>query len=528
MDALDLPPALARALGMRRHDELPELARRAVAAAIADPGRMVVEIGPVYVSVDEVVFAYKHRPEGPPAAQLAIIDLVNLYRCFGAPQRSSTCERIVASWLGRLADVIEPGSADGVRLGLAALAIGEMIVAHRMAGFEPGPTAPYEPASWTFDDLHQLLRHLVGAARAKAQPFHVQPALRHLVERLDAEPVDERTLLWVMRIVKHDFEASPLETVVRETRAMIDRVARERVTMAAAEIERAAARADKLAREGPDFPTGDTLAGGAFVIREHLQGGGFQQLALATETATGATALVSIDIFSSSRHDPAELRAAIDTELRGQLELAFVGRFDATSPFPERRSEQDSHWAVVERVPDGVWLPRFVAAHDPARAVQTATALGRSAGEILLKALKRDQVLVGIRPEYMFARRDRKGRAEVTGLSTRGDALFSRSRACMVTAPVFPNRYVAPEVSQTGDTRSLAYTLAVMVAEWATGHGYAPARYADYGRQPRSWTEPLGIPADLERMLRACASRDPAERPTLAELVDELGRRGYR
>lgn len=526
MDDLELAPALARALGSRRYDELPELARRAVSAAIEDPGRAIVELGPAYVSVDEIVFAFKGRPEGPPEAQLAIIELVSLYRCLGTPLRS-TCERIVLSWLEALAEPVVPGSPDGIRLGLASLAIGAMIPAHRMAGFEPGPTAPYDPRTWQFDDLQQLLRHLVGASRARAEPHHVQPALRRLVERHADAPVDERTLLLVMRIVKHDFEHGPLETVVREARAMIDRVARERVEMAAAEAAREAARAAKLAREGPDFPVGDTLAGGAFVIRELLQGGGFQKLAIATETATGAAALVAIDVMSS-RADPAELRAAIEPQLKGQLELAYVGRFDATSPHAGRKQEQQTHWAVVERMPDGVWLPRFVAVHEPARAVQTAAALGRSAGEILRKMLKQGQALYRIRPEYMFARRDRKDRAEVTGLSTRGDELFKRTRVSMVTAPVFPNRYLAPEVGSVGDERAVAYSLALMVTEWATGRGYAPAKYADYGRQPRSWSEPLGLPADLERMLRACTAKDPGERPSLGDLVDELGRRAYR
>jgi len=263
-------------------------------------------------------------------------------------------------------------------------------------------------------------------------------------------------------------------------------------------------------------PDGLTIASGAYVVRTRLQGDGSQQLWLATHVATGSLAVAAVD-YQFSRNTVEMVRARVEPDGDGVPVLDYIGPLD-----PNDNRDYQSYWALVERAP-GTWLPNVVTPHDRQAAVAVAAGLGQSAAAIVDSRCARGPVPTAIRPELMWAIRDGE-RAAVTAVSTRAPALFSLSRADAVTYPVFPTRYEAPELraGESATPRAVVYALGLMVAEWATGHGYAKATYSDYGRQPRDLALPMELPVSLERAIRAAIDPDPANRPSLARFRDEL------
>lgn len=47
--------------------------------------------------------------------------------------------------------------------------------------------------------------------------------------------------------------------------------------------------------------------------------------------------------------------------IRGVSELALVARFDEHGVDAKRDLERRSHWAMLEKLPEGEWLPRVLA-----------------------------------------------------------------------------------------------------------------------------------------------------------------------
>ena len=278
-----------------------------------------------------------------------------------------------------------------------------------------------------------------------------------------------------------------------------------------------------------EFPIGDTLAGGSWRVTEHLRGTGSQQLHLATRAdRPDARALVST-IWAPRGAPGAELLEKLGYRLPGVLELVHLGPFDPSGD-ELRRTHQRQHVALVERLPDGrgadagsEWLPRLVSGPLGPRA---AVELGRSVGAILARAADAGPLLVGVRPEYIWATRD-GDQLRATGLSGRNWELFAHTGGgCLVPGRLFERHYYAPEVyRERGEgPESLVFTLAAMIAEWATGQYPFPDSWA--GGNMQSLCEGRHAPLDLRPpmadLLGLCLDAEPAHRPSLPYLLRRL------
>jgi hypothetical protein len=310
--------------------------------------------------------------------------------------------------------------------------------------------------------------------------------------------------LWLARVIYQHFAKAPVE----------------RVAALAHDHLWASRDLGPTMSDDAEFPLTDTLGGGAYRVEGHLRGLGAQSLWLGREVATGASVLVACDLHNPEKQDVAALRRAVAGEVPGMFELAYVGSFDAND---SRRDVDPTHrWATVERVTAGSWLPRVLGPADPWTAPTKAIDLGRSAGRILLRAAEAGVNLTRVRPELMWAERQDRQFA-VTGLSTRATELFAHKVGEMVTHPIFDRFYHAPEFRRDPDDRAIAYSLAVMVAEWATG------RYPFASRHPSSGVEtgmhePIAAPRPLACLLEATIRCDRNERPRLATFVEDLAR----
>lgn len=130
--------------------------------------------------------------------------------------------------------------------------------------------------------------------------------------------------------------------------------------------------------------------------------------------------------------------------------------------------------------------------------------------------------LAHIRPELMWAE-CRNDHLQVTGLSPRTAELFAHKVGELVTPPVYDRCYHAPEIRCDPDDRAVAYSLAVMVAEWATGRYPFASRHAPDGVETGRH-EPINAPSALAALLESTLRPDRSERPRLAELVEGLER----
>lgn len=482
---------LADALGKRRYAALPALATRMTRCALADPARTLAEVGPAHVSLDELVSSLwqpADRRDVPPEALLALADLVNAFECIGAPLRT-ICAKVAASWLGEV-------ERFGVHVGFAAYALNVVPVAYRIAGVSDGNTE-YR-GHRCIDSVEPALEHVIHAIRSR-HTIHdglsvVHDILRHYGDLHAAGKVDEPTLLWLARLVFHDLGKRPLGAVAAETHTMAWRIADEQAAEAVASVP-----------EGAKFPIGATIGGGAYRVDAILAGDGYAGACHAIRAADGAPILISE--MSRSPYKPDTLRPEIAYRIPGVLELAFVGTFDAAPDV----------LAVVEVLPEGEWVPTIVP-HDRAIPIARAVRLGRSAGTILARAAEAGIVMGRIRPEYMWARGD-----EVVGLTARAETLFAkRSRGTPMLDTLFDRYYFAPEtVIGPADDRSIAFSLAVMIAEWAMGRYPFASLWKDhdllYARHL-----PLEVPPDLAAVLGRALRREPAARPRLAEFLADL------
>jgi hypothetical protein len=277
-----------------------------------------------------------------------------------------------------------------------------------------------------------------------------------------------------------------------------------------------------------EFPIGDTLADGALVVTEHLLGSGSQLLYLgAAANRPDERHLVSVIWAPKGIADAAKLREQLGYNAPGIHDLVHLGHFDVRGDDELRRIHQGQYWALVERLPggDGDWLPRLLAAPlGPARAV----ALGLSVGRILERAAAAGHLIVGVRPDYVWARREGED-IVATGLTGRNWDFFAHTGGgCMVPGMIFERHYYAPEVyAERGESdQSLVFTLAVMIAEWATGNYPFPDSWAGGNmhslRQGRH--APLELPSPLADFLALALKPEPAHRPSLEYFLRRLGK----
>jgi len=416
--------------------------------------------------------------------QLAIADAASALACIGAAIPDAL-ERRIAAWLP---GIVASAGARSIDAGLAALAYGDIASAQQIT---PARRGRFVGGLVFPRDLLGLLSYAIAAVQAGASAATMRDALHRLGERLgEPDGVGPATLLWLGRVVFHRLGKRRIGEVAT---AMHDVVWNVPVDL------------DRARRESPatarTFALDRYLDGGRFRIDHHLLGTGTMRLYRGVEVASGAPVLVSLDA-KMSRQSVEELRAAVDRA--GSFELAFVGPID----------NDDRHWAVVERVPLGAWLPSMV------RPGSTPMALGFgiSAGRIML-ATSNDPALTGIRPELMWGH-TRDGRYEVTGLSTRPLELFARHRGDAFTDPLFEVFYRAPEARLDPDDRALSYTLAVMIAEWASGR--YPLHQV-FGHETTDH-DPIRAEPELAALLERGLAPSRDLRPRLADFVDALER----
>ena len=299
-------------------------------------------------------------------------------------------------------------------------------------------------------------------------------------------------------------------------------------------------RARAVAREAV-FPIGDTLGGGAIQVVEYLLGRGPQalylgQLAGAPERGPGQASASSdrclVSVIWAPRGVPLEmLREQLGYRLVVAPELLHLGPFDTRGEDKERRSLQREFCALVERMPAGEWLPRLLpVAGVPARPVLgpvAAVELGLSIGRLLEEAAREGQLLVGVRPEYVWARR-REGKLTAVAVTGRNWEFFAHTGGgCMLPGRLHERHYYAPEVyeGRGGGEAALVFTLAIMIAEWAGGAFPFPDSWAggDMSSQCAGRHAPLELPSPLARLLEQCFKREPAQRPPLGAVLDRLG-----
>jgi hypothetical protein len=274
-----------------------------------------------------------------------------------------------------------------------------------------------------------------------------------------------------------------------------------------------------------DFLLGETLDGGRYRLTEHLRGSGSQLLYLAKEVAGDgleATCFVSV-IWAPKGLAEVEVRAALDVRCEGVHALAFLGCFDIAGEDEERHIHQQQYCALVERVPEGQWLPRLTTAPLGAGA---AVALGSSVGRLLEQAAQHGHLLVGVRPEYVWARRQ-AGQLVAVSVTARNRDYFTHTGGrCLIPGQLFERHYLAPEVySERGERdESLVFSLAIMIAEWATGAYPFPDSWA--GGNMRSLLEgrhaPLSVAPALAKLLALGLKPDPSHRPDLSYFLKRL------
>jgi hypothetical protein len=413
------------------------------------------------------------------AAHASIRDAVCALECVGVAIPPELRDRVRAP--GAAADL-----AARIRDALAALAVSDV---DRAARIVPEPRGAFAGNRTFPNDILSAVGYVIAAVRAHAVAPTLDRLMQRIAEDVDAlctsQQLDEPSLLWLARVVFERLDRRPLAEVAAAAHSWLFGIP--------ALLEAARREARTRTRS---IPLDRTLAGGRYCIDRWLLGTGAQRLYRGVDTVTEAPVLISFDDHAPKRQNVDELRAAVSYTAPGTFELAYAGTLD---------SDID-HWAIVERVPAGGWLPRVVGPAEPRKAI----GLARSAGRILLRAAEAGLILADIRPELMWAARV-GDHLEVTGLSTRAAELFRRRRGDHVTRPLFEHAYRAPDA--TPDDRSVAFSLALMTAEWATGR---------FPEREDAELEPVDVAEPLRGILRRALAIDPTRRPSLAELVAEL------
>jgi len=269
----------------------------------------------------------------------------------------------------------------------------------------------------------------------------------------------------------------------------------------------------------------ETIGDGAYRVDEHLAGVRRWRLYLGHHVARPDERYLISMVRGSKKVAAEQLRAELDYAIDGVLELAFVGAFDPPDD-PARRKEFGRWGVLVERIPGGETTRRRITGPlSPAEAAE----LGASVGATVERAARAGVLLTALRPEYIWVDQDATGRIVPLGLTARNGRFFeSRSEGEFPSLSPFPHAYGAPESGHNPSERSLVFTLAVLVSEWATGRYPFPqlwesvAHHAPIGVASARDPDLAGVPQSLERLLMSALDPDPQRRPTLLAFVHAL------
>jgi hypothetical protein len=278
------------------------------------------------------------------------------------------------------------------------------------------------------------------------------------------------------------------------------------------------------------FPLQDTLGDLRFRPTEHFLGAGIEQLYLGIRAQQpDSRYLFSITARTEASNARMQrLRSRAFTHVEGIFDVEFIGPFDRVGVDPVRDAEREGHWGMVEKLPEGEPLSRLgLGSLGPRRAVE----LGAAVGRILARGVHAGVVLVGLRPEYVWARRSAAAGASVTGVGGRSHEFFAAARPfSLPTAPLFERLYAAPEVMR-GDPageRALVFTLAIMVAEWATDRYPFPDSWARGSALSLATGKhaPLGVSKEVDDLLSTALRAEAGERPALDAFIAQLDQAG--
>jgi len=277
-----------------------------------------------------------------------------------------------------------------------------------------------------------------------------------------------------------------------------------------------------MSEPGP-FPIGETLGRGAFRVTDHLAGRGDAQLHCAVSPAyLGSRFLASVAL--APRLETGPLRQRLDYHYPGVLDLAWLGHFDVAGDDPSRNLRQRSYAAMVEQLPAGSESLRTLVTGPLGAA--PAVDLGLAVGRILVAPARNGHRLVAVRPELMWGVA-RGGAISVTALSGRSGPFFAQGQTAFPgSPPLFERSYHAPEIhaGRESQEESLVFTLAVMIAEWATGdYPFPDAQVGgDLDSLKRGRHAPLEVPIQLASVLVHGLQPDPADRPSLGRFLERL------
>lgn len=266
-----------------------------------------------------------------------------------------------------------------------------------------------------------------------------------------------------------------------------------------------------------DMRIGQTVDEGRIVLFQHLRGEGARRLYLARSTKGPPERFLASLVRMSEHFNAAQFRQSYAYPVPGVLDIAFIGHLDIRGNDFEETSLQQATWALLEKVPEGDWLPTLL---EKSWRTDDILALGHSVGEILLRSFDQGAKLGHVRPDYIWANVV-NGELRATGLTGRYEYFFHyQTRGSPRT--MFSHGYYAPEPHF--NDRSLTFTLATMLAEWLTGAFPFPDSWL--GNPSLDFLEGRaslnGLPSDLEQVLRRGFTADPAQRPALPEFLEEL------
>lgn len=277
-------------------------------------------------------------------------------------------------------------------------------------------------------------------------------------------------------------------------------------------------------------PIGDTISNGKYRIVETLRNGGAQALHRGVVEQSPDKHVLVTTLLAPERLRVEEVLQALSPDVPGRLALEAVSFFDIRGSEPSRNIYQKQNLSLVEQLPSGDWAGRWVGgdrASVPPLNAHDAMSLGLSAGKLLAQAAEHGALMVGARPEYLWAERDREGALLATGISDRYQSFLRfTSGACAIPAVLLRRTYVAPEIhwDKEPTAASLTFSLATMMAEWVAG------RYPFH----ESWTGidittllngehiPLNTPKSLAHLLHLGMRPEPTDRPSLPAFLAAL------
>jgi len=353
------------------------------------------------------------------------------------------------------------------RLAMLAVALDDLGVAARTFGGR----APYRREYPYVRDKRGALGHVIDAALQWWSPSDrradVLPAWHSL---LDHAEIDACTMLAIARLLEHRWNKQDVGFTAKQLHDLL--------------VERAA----KPSMEPPPRETLDRFPEATFLCGNEPK-----------TMWRDRDRLISIANYVKT-DDKVDLPAQVAYRAENVLELESI--------------DHERGWVILERLPENVtWLPAALARRDDLR--DRALDFGLSAGRLLATSARLGVRLTRARPELMWVR----GR-EVVALSDRTTRLFDLPRHGFAL-PAFAMSYRAPELGD--EERALAFTLATMVAEWATGRYPFPRGPDDTIHDAlKNPHVPFGLDAQLEAVLDDALQVDPAKRMKLVDLVRKL------